>query len=233
MCKTYFYMRISTQEERGKQKYIRQENALKKYAEQNNIDFDEHYIYKEDVSGKSFVNRKEWQKLEKDLQDGDTVIFKDICRFTREAENGYEKYMELMGKGVNLYFIDSPTCNTDYIKNLLNIADTQDLIAKESTKFIAKIILIAELDRAEKERLNISKRTKDGIAARKAAAEANGETFHCGREKGKLDKMSDDLKGDIAKYLSDRSIKGIDLMNKYHISRNTFKKYCAIVKESM
>ena len=28
------------------------------------------------------------------LQGGDTVVFKDLYRFTREAENGYKKYME-------------------------------------------------------------------------------------------------------------------------------------------
>ena len=28
------------------------------------------------------------------LRSGDTVVFKDLSRFTREAENGYIKYME-------------------------------------------------------------------------------------------------------------------------------------------
>lgn len=34
-------------------------------------------------------------KLERMVHPGDTIVFKDICRFTREAENGYSKYMEL------------------------------------------------------------------------------------------------------------------------------------------
>ena len=42
--------------------------------------------------------------------------------------------------------------------------------------------------------------------------------------------MSDELKDDIKEFLSDRSIKQIDLMNKHNISRNTLKKYIAIVK---
>lgn len=102
----YFsYMRISTKEERGKQKYTRQENSLERYARNQGID----YViqFREDASGKSFINRSEWNRLEKIIQSGDTIVFKDITRFTREAENGYAKYMELMSKGINLVFLDN------------------------------------------------------------------------------------------------------------------------------
>ena len=100
-------MRISTAVERQKQKFTRQEAALKKFAEQNKIEFI--YTAREDASGKNFTDRKEWNKIEKLVQDGDTIVFKDISRFTREAENGYKKYMELLNRGVNLIFIDNPT----------------------------------------------------------------------------------------------------------------------------
>ena len=42
--------------------------------------------------------------------------------------------------------------------------------------------------------------------------------------------MSDELKADIKAFISDRSIKQIDLMNKHNISRNTLKKYIEVVK---
>ena len=101
----YFsYMRISTKEERALQKFARQENALAKYQRDNGISYT--VQFKEDVSGKSFENRTEWQRLERLLQSGDTIVFKDISRFTREAENGYRKYMELLDKGIELIFID-------------------------------------------------------------------------------------------------------------------------------
>ena len=88
----YFnYMRISTKEERQKQKYKRQEKAMDIYAKENNLIFA--VSYREDISGKSFENRKEWQKLEALAREGDTIVFKDISRFTREALNGYDKYM--------------------------------------------------------------------------------------------------------------------------------------------
>jgi len=217
----YTYMRISTKEEKAKQRFSRQESALKHYATKNNIEY--LIEFKEDISGKSFDGRNEWKKLERIVQPGDYIVMKDVCRFTREAENGYNKYMSLMNKGVNLVFLDNPTISTDYIKNLLNIAETQDLIARESTKFIAKILLIAELDRAEKERLVISQRTRDGMAASPNKA---------GRKVGHLDKMTPALEADIRRYLRDRTIKQVDLLKKYKISRNTLRKYIAYtVKE--
>ncbi len=53
----------------------------------------------------NFTERKQWQKLESIVQPGDTIVFKDICRFTREAEQGYVKYMALLNKGVELILV--------------------------------------------------------------------------------------------------------------------------------
>lgn len=222
MANVYAYMRISTKEEQAKQRFNRQESALAKYANDNKIEYV--FQFQEDVSGKSFNNRAEWKRLEKIVQSGDSIVFKDISRFTREAIAGYEKYMELMNKGVNLVFIDNPTVSTDYIKELLHVAEQQDLVAKTSLESTVKLLLIVELNRVEQERLTISKRTKDGMAASPNKA---------GRKPGQLDKMTDELQADIVLYLADRSIKAADLMRKHNISRNTFKKYVEKVKEEM
>ena len=45
--------------------------------------------------------------------------------------------------------------------------------------------------------------------------------------------MSEELEADIKKLIQDRSIKYVDIMKKYNISRNTLKKYESIVKESL
>ena len=70
---------------------------------------------------------------------------------------------------------------------------------------VIRLLLVTELDRAEKEREITVKRIKDGI---KASSKKSGRK-----------------EADIRKFLTDRSIKQIDLMNKYNISRNTLKKY--------
>lgn len=226
----YFYMRISTKEERELQKYTRQESALKRYAEENNLQFDEHTIYKEDRSGKNFTDRSEWNKLEKILRSGDTVVFKDISRFTREAENGYKKYMKLMDDGVNLVFLDNKTISTDYIKQLLDIAEKQNLIAKISLENTVKLILYVELDRAEQERVSLSIRVTDGIAA---AKEKNGGRPISGRKKGTMEKLTPELEAAITVYLQDRTVMQVDIMRKYNISRNTLKKYAKYIGERL
>ena len=218
MGNVYSYMRISTQEERGLQKFTRQESALERYAKEHGIEY--LLEFREDKSGKDFSNREQWKKLESIVQPGDTVIFKDICRFTRQAEAGYDKYMELLNKGIELIFIDNQTVSTPYIKQLLNVAKEQNLIAKTSLESTVKLLLLVELDRAETERITTAQRIKDGIAASDKKS---------GRPVGKLDKMSDDLKADIVAYMADRSVKAVDIMRKHGISRNTFKKYCEVI----
>ena len=219
MCNVYSYMRISASEERDLQKFTRQESALQRYAKENDIEY--LLEFREDKSGKNFTERKQWQKLESIVQPGDTIVFKDIYRFTREAEQGYVKYMELLNKGVELIFIDNRTVSTPYIKQLLNVAKAQNLVAMTSLESTVKLLLIVELDRAEQERKITVQRIKDGIEA---------SSKRSGRVTGKLDKMSDELKADIQLFIKDRGIKQIDLMQKHNISRNTLKKYIEIVK---
>lgn len=221
MDNNYFgYMRISTKEERQKQSYIRQEVALYNYSQEKNIEYIE--IFREDVSGKSFENRKEWNKLERLIKEGDTIVFKDVSRFTRETENGYKKYMELMNKGITLIFIDNLTISTPYIKRMLDIAEEQNLIAKITLENTVKLLLMVELDRVEQERLITVKRIRDGIKASKKKS---------GRKKGQVDKLTDELQKDIVNYLQDRTIKQTDLMDKHNISRNTLRKYIKRIQE--
>ena len=218
MCKVFAYMRISTKEERGKQKFTRQEQAIERWQKENNAEITDRRTYKDDASGKSF-DRKAWKELESDVQMGDTIIFKDVCRFTREHDNGCKKYMELLNKGVEMVFIDNPTLNTEYIKSMQNSADKmkkENIIGGMTLEFVIRLLLVTELDRAEKEREITVKRITDGI---KASSKKSG------RKTGQLDKMTPELQKDIEKFLTDRSIRQIDLMNKYHISRNTLKKY--------
>ncbi len=217
----FSYKRISTKEERGLQKYNRQEAALKKYAAENGIEFVAEF--QEDESGKSFDNRREWKRLEKLVQPGDTIVFKDISRFTREANNGYNKYMELLERGVELVFIDNPTISTEYIKQLLNVAEQQNIVARTSLESTVKLLIIVELDRVEQERLILINRIKCGISASEKQQ---------GRKPGQLDKMTAELEADIKAFLGDRSIKQVDLMEKHKISRNTLKKYIELVKEN-
>ena len=221
MIRNWFgYMRISTKEERGLQKFTRQEKKLNTWQQQHNIDFV--YVGKDDASGKDF-NREDWKRIDKLAGAEDGIVFADITRFTRgDAEEGYKKYMELFNRGITLVFIDNPTVNTDYIKELLNIAEEQNILTKVMVESIVKLLIIAELNKAEQERQGIIKRITDGIEASDKKS---------GRPVGKIDKMSKALEEDIKLFLTDRSIKQVDLMKKHDISRNTLKKYIEICKQ--
>lgn len=216
----YSYKRISTDTE--KQSFARQIKALEKYAEQNNVEFLVEFT--EEKSAKNFTDRTEFKKLDKILQCDDTVVFKDISRFTREAENGYKKYMEWLNRGINIVFIDNPTVSSDYIRQMMKTANEQDIVTRTALESTIKLLLIVELDRAEQQRKYISKAIKDGIKASEKKS---------GRKVGQLDKITDDLKHDISCYTQDRSIKAVDLMAKHNISRNTFKKYVELYQQGL
>ncbi len=91
-------------------------------------------------------------------------------------------------KGIELIFIDNPTISTPYIRQLLDVAKKQGLVVRTSLESTVKLLLIIELNRAEKERETISQRIKDGISV---SDKKSGRPF------GKLDKMSKGLEEDI------------------------------------
>ena len=213
----YSYKRISTDTER--QSFNRQIKSLERYAKDHDIEY--LIDFTEEKSAKNFTDRPQFKKLDKLLQTGDTVVFKDLYRFTREAENGYKNYMEWLDRGINMVFLDNPTVSSDYIRQMMTTAEQQDIVTKTAMESIIKLLIIVELDRGEKQRLYISQSIKDGIAA---------SNKRSGRKTGQLDKMSNALREDILKYLSDRSIKQVDLMKKYNISRNTLKKYISLIQ---
>ena len=133
MANIYYYARISTKESTDKQSFQRQTKAFEKYAKDNNIEFDTRELFKDDITGSTF-DRPDWNKLEGKLHEGDTIVFKEISRFTRQADEGYKKYKELMDNGINLIFLDNPTVSTDYIKQLTNVAYSKQLVTKTAVE---------------------------------------------------------------------------------------------------
>lgn len=217
---TFFYERISTSEERELQSFQRQDKALKKYAEESGLKMSTRNTYKDDTTGSTF-DRPEWKELEERVRkacknDEVQIIFKDIARFTRTAKEGYNKYMEFYNLGIKLVFLDNPTVSTDYIKGMTTKNAEMGFVTEIALQSMVNLLIAVELDRAEQQRLYISQSIRDGIAA---------SDKKCGRKPGQLDKMNEELEADIKKFLTDRSIKQVDLMKKHNISRNTLKKY--------
>ena len=98
MNKIYGYCRIST----PKQNIERQiRNILREYPDA--------IIIQEIFTGSRFQGRRELEKLIRNTQFGDTIIFDSVSRMSRNADEGFALYEQLYSKGVNLVFLRNLT----------------------------------------------------------------------------------------------------------------------------
>ena len=71
-------------------------------------------------------NRPLWDKLMKQIEKGDTIVFDSVSRMSRNADEGFKDYKALYEMGVNLIFLNEPLINTSIFEstksNLLKIS---------------------------------------------------------------------------------------------------------------
>ena len=163
------------------------------------------------------TDRPEWCKLKAILKKGDTVVFDEISRMSRNADEGIKLYMELYDKGIELVFLKEPQCNTatysETLKNRIELA----------------------FQSAENELKRLKERTREGIET----ARLNGKQI--GRKTGAkiTTKRSEEVKQIIKAKSKDFSgnmndveviayVKGITKGGKF--SRNSYYKYKAELK---
>ena len=153
ISKAYFYWRISVG---GDYQYFdaQEENAINfcdtDEAQEMGITFDNSRVIKDACSGKDF-NRPGWKELEKNIQPGEAIIFRDMSRFSRDIESGNEMYEKLSRKGVHLIFI-----NERHLDNDISISAARHMLDVEDA-----------LNKAQIEREKRASGASKGIAARK------------------------------------------------------------------
>lgn len=196
-------------------------------------------IYQEIFTGTKTTGRHEFQKLLNKVQSGDTIIFDSVSRMSRNAVEGFELYKKLFDDGVNLVFINEPYINTDVYKAtrdaLVPMTNTDvDLILAGVNQYLMKLAekqVELAFEQAQKERDDLSERTRQGLQT----AKLNGKQL--GRAKGTVvvTKKSDESKKKILKYskafggdLSDK-----DLIKLLGIDKNTYYKYKKELKSKM
>lgn len=81
--KTYGYCRIST----ARQSIDRQIRNIK-------AEYPDAIIVKE-IFTRTSLNRKEWQKLYNNVDEGDTIVFDSVSRMSGNAAEGFSAYEEL------------------------------------------------------------------------------------------------------------------------------------------
>lgn len=182
------------------------------------------------------MNRPEWNKLRAVLHAGDTVVFDEVSRMSRTAQEGFETYIELFNAGVNIVFIKQPHLNTDIFREALEskiqmTSTDVDCILQGVNQYLmilARKQIEVEFQSAEQE-VNFNHiRTREGIAqARlkgKQIGRAKGATVETAKSrqiKPKIKRLSKDFDGN----LNDREV--MELLN---VARNTYYKYKAQLK---
>jgi len=223
----YGYCRIST----SKQSIERQQrNILSMYKDA--------ILINEIFTGTKIYERKEFNKLLKQVKAGDTIVFDSVSRMSRNAEEGFKLYVELYNKGVELVFLKEQHINTSTYKkaltNNIQLTGTDvDFILEGINKYLlalAKEQIKIAFNQAEKEVQDLHQRTKEGLIT----AKLNGKQI--GQKKGvKLTtKKSIKAKKDIIKYSKDfkGTLKDVEVIKLLGIARNTYYKYKKELVES-
>jgi DNA invertase Pin-like site-specific DNA recombinase len=127
----YGYCRVSTKD----QKLERQIANIKKV-------YPDAKIYEEAFTGTKIQGRKELDKLLKIVKAGDTIVFDEVSRMSRNADEGFALYKELFQKRITLVFLKEPHISTEtYTRALERRVSVQTSTGKESTdKLIQSVI---------------------------------------------------------------------------------------------
>ncbi len=154
--RVYGYGRVSTKEQNEE----RQKESLKRYVP------DERNIYIDKKSGKD-MDREQYQLLKGQVRRGDTLYIHELDRLGRNKKMILEELKWFRNKGVVVRILNVPSTLTDY--SVLGDDSLQRSLLEAMNKMLIEVLAIM----AEQERLNIVKRTKEGLEV----ARAKGKRF--------------------------------------------------------
>ncbi len=236
--KLFAYCRVSTERQSMKRQIENIKSA-------NNGAYAGALFFSDKFTG-STLERPGWNRLYRQLKPGDTIVFDSVSRLSRDAESGAALYEELYHKGINLVFLNEPHCNTDCYRQAAaaNIPPTGNEIADIYIEATNKVLMLLArkqiaiaFEQAEKERLDICRRVKDGMKAAKEAAAEQGIEKKYGLAVGtKLTtKKSIGAKQTIMQYSKDfnGTLSDSDVIKLTGISRNSFYKYKKELKSEL
>lgn len=193
------------------------------------------------------IDRPALNKLLKNVKSGDTIIFDEVSRMSRNAADGIELYTELFEKGVNLIFIKEPHINTAVYRDKLDkqIEKLNSTGSRATDKLLESIMSALHeytIDLA-KEQIELAfktaqaevdflhKRTSEGvqkaIAAGKRVGRQQGakvETKKAKEMKVKIKALSKDFDGTNT---------DIEVMAITKLARNTYYKYKRLILEEI
>lgn len=191
------------------------------------------------------LDRPAWvnliKQVDKDLKSGKdvTIVFDEVSRMSRNAQEGFELYQELYNKGVRLVFLKERHIDTDVFRQTLNnkvsmTGTDVDVILQgvnEYLMILAQRQIEIAFQQAQHEVDYLHKRTSEGVRK----AQANGKQV--GRAAGsKVEtKKAKEAKQIILKHCKDfgGSLSDPDVQKLAGISRNSFYKYKSQIKSEL
>lgn len=223
--RVFGYARVSTK----KQSIERQIANIKKA-------YPEAVIISEAFTGTK-MDRPAWTKLEKQLRSGDTLVFDELSRMSRNAEEGFKTYKELYDRGVSLIFLKESTLNTDNFRKTAQVTLTGedvDVILEGVNKYL---MLLAEnqiktaFETSQHEVDFLHKRTSESVRR----AQAQGKQVGILKGQKLTTKKSIKAKETIIKHSKDfeGSLSDSEVMKLTGLARNTFYKYKREIKAQL
>ena len=193
-------------------------------------------IYSEKYTGTKVDGRDQLDKLLKRVKCGDTIVFDEVSRMSRNADEGSQLYEDMFNKGINLVFLKDGEYNTErYRRKLEQHINLQAKTGSAATdKFIeaisvaltnlmvdlAKEDIYLAFKKAESEAERTRIRVKEGMAkSDKKAGRIDGSKVVTKKSiemKEKIKKMSKSFDGGM----TDKEV-----METLLIARNTYYKY--------
>lgn len=173
----YGYCRVST----PKQKIERQIDNIKSH-------YPDAIIMQESFTGTK-IDRPVFSKLmqrvraQADNETTVTIVFDEVSRMSRTAQEGFELYQELYDKGIELVFLKEPHLNTQTYREAIRervplTGSDVDIILKAVNEYLmqlAKRQIELAFQTAESEVEYLHRRTSEGV--RKAQERYNRETI--------------------------------------------------------
>ena len=226
------YCRISTMKQRIERQI---ENIKREYPNAT--------IISEAYTGTT-LDRPNFSKLIKNIKPGDTIVFDEVSRMSRNASEGIELYEKLFDMDVNLVFLKEPHINTSVYRDRMNkqIEKLSSTGSKATDKLLESIMnalheYTIDLAReqielafavAQSEVDYLHQRTSEGV--RKAMMQGK----RVGREQGAkvVTKKSIEMKARIMELSKDFDGTNTDkdVMKITGLARNTYYKYKAELK---
>ena len=181
------------------------------------------------------MDRPNWNKLVKNLTPGDTIVFDEVSRMSRNATEGFDTYKMLYDMGINLVFLKESTLNTENFRATQQIASVGNEIADLYIETTNKVLMIlAEqqikkaFETAQHEVDFLHKRTSEGIAVARAKGKQIGRTTGTKVETKKAKASKEKIKA-LSKEFNGTNT-DLEVIAILGLARNTYYKYKAELK---